>query len=39
MQDDVARLMLQFLGEDQPVIQLTPEEAASFGILRPGFAP
>jgi hypothetical protein len=29
MQDDVARLLLQFLGEEQPVIQLTPEEVAS----------
>ena len=31
MQDAIARLVLQFTGdEDQPVIQLTPEEAASF---------
>jgi hypothetical protein len=30
MQDDVARLLLQFLGEDQPVIQLTTEDVASF---------
>jgi hypothetical protein len=28
MQDDVARLLLQFLGEELPVIQLTPEEVA-----------
>ncbi|WP_284312079.1 hypothetical protein [Labrys miyagiensis] len=34
MQDDVARLLLQFLGEDQPVIPLTPEEAASFAESR-----
>lgn len=31
MQDEIARLVLQLTGgEDQPVIQLTPEEAASF---------
>jgi hypothetical protein len=34
MQDDVARLLLQFLGEEQPVIQLTPEEVASFAESR-----
>jgi hypothetical protein len=34
MQDDVARLLLQFLGEEQPAIQLTPEEAASFAESR-----
>ena len=34
MQDDVARLLLQFLGEQQPVIQLTPEEVASFAESR-----
>jgi hypothetical protein len=34
MQDDVARLLLQFLGEDQPVIPLAPEEAASFAQSR-----
>lgn len=34
MQDEVARLLLQFLGEDQPVIQLTPEDAASFAESR-----
>jgi hypothetical protein len=34
MQDDVARLLLQFIGEEQPVIQLTPEEVASFADSR-----
>jgi hypothetical protein len=34
MQDDVARLLLQFLGEEQPVIQLTPDEVASFAESR-----
>jgi hypothetical protein len=34
MQDDVARLLLQFLGEEQPVIQLTLEEVASFAESR-----
>jgi hypothetical protein len=34
MQDDVARLLLQFLGEEQPVIQLTPEETASLAESR-----
>jgi hypothetical protein len=34
MQDDVARLLLQFLGEELPVIQLTPEEVASFAESR-----
>jgi hypothetical protein len=34
MQDDVARLLLQFLGEEQPAIQLAPEEAASFAESR-----
>lgn len=34
MQDDVARLLLQFLGEEQPVIQLTAEEVASFAESR-----
>jgi hypothetical protein len=34
MQDDVARLLLQFLGEDQPAIQLTPEEVASLAESR-----
>lgn len=28
-QDELARLLLQLAGEDQPVIQLTPEEEAS----------
>lgn len=30
MQDDLARLLLQLAGEDQPVVQLTAEEEASF---------
>ncbi len=31
MQDEIARLVLQFTGdEDQSVIQLSPEDAASF---------
>jgi len=34
MQDDVARLLLQFLGQEQPVIQLTPEEVESFAESR-----
>jgi predicted transcriptional regulator len=29
MQDDMARIMLQFAGGDQPVVQLTPEEDAA----------
>jgi hypothetical protein len=29
MQDELARMLLQFAGEDQPVIQLTAEEATS----------
>jgi hypothetical protein len=30
MQDDLARVLLQLAGEDQPVIQLCAEEEASF---------
>ncbi|HET6374574.1 MAG TPA: hypothetical protein VFF88_00860 [Methylocella sp.] len=30
MQDEIARMLLQFAGRDQPVIQLTAEEEASF---------
>ena len=30
MQDELARMLLQFAGEDQPVVQLSAEEAASF---------
>lgn len=30
MQDDLARMLLQLAGEEQPVVQLTPEEEASF---------
>ena len=29
-QDDLARVLLQLAGEDQPAIQLTAEEEASF---------
>jgi hypothetical protein len=29
MQDAMARIMLTFAGEEQPIIQLTPEEEAS----------
>ena len=29
-QDHFARMLLQFAGEDQPVVQLSAEEAASF---------
>jgi hypothetical protein len=30
MQDDLARLLLQLTGDEQPVVQLTAEEEASF---------
>ena len=30
MQDDLARILLQLAGEDQPAVQLTAEEEASF---------
>jgi predicted transcriptional regulator len=30
MQDELARMLLQFAGEEQPVVQLTAEEEASF---------
>jgi hypothetical protein len=30
IQDDLARVLLQMAGEDQPVVALTSEEAASF---------
>ncbi len=30
VQDELARMLLQFAGEDQPVIQLTAEEESSF---------
>ncbi|MGP9813843.1 hypothetical protein ACTZWT_20225 [Rhodopseudomonas sp. NSM] len=29
-QDELARLLLQFVGVEQPTLDLTPEEAASF---------
>ena len=31
MQDDLARVILQLAGEDQPVLQLSAEEEASLG--------
>ncbi len=34
MQDDIARIVLMIAGEDQPIIQLTPEEKASFAKSR-----
>jgi len=30
IQDELARMLLQFAGEEQPVIQLTAKEEASF---------
>ena len=30
MQDDLARILLQLAGEDQPVLQLSTEEEGSF---------
>jgi hypothetical protein len=30
MQDELARMLLQFAGEEQPVVQLTAKEEASF---------
>jgi hypothetical protein len=30
MQDELARVLLQFAGEEQPLVQLTAEEEASF---------
>jgi hypothetical protein len=30
MQDELARILLQLAGEDQPVVRLTAEEEASF---------
>lgn len=30
MQDDLARMLLQLAGEDQPALELSAEEAASF---------
>jgi hypothetical protein len=30
MQDDLARMLLRLAGEDQPVLQLSAEEATSF---------
>jgi len=29
LQDEVARIVLQFAGDEQPVLQLTPEEDAA----------
>jgi hypothetical protein len=30
IQDELARMLLQLVGEDQPVLQLSAEESASF---------
>jgi hypothetical protein len=30
VQDDLARVLLELAGEDQPVVELTPTEEASF---------
>jgi predicted transcriptional regulator len=30
MQDELARMLLQFAGEEQPVVQLTAKDEASF---------
>jgi hypothetical protein len=32
MQDDLARILLQLAGEDQPVVQLTADEEASLEV-------
>ena len=32
MQDDIARVVLLLAGADQPIVQLTPDEEASFAI-------
>jgi hypothetical protein len=32
MQDDLARIVLQFTGEDLPIVQLTPEEDAALAL-------
>ncbi len=34
MRDVLARILLQFAGEDQPVIQLTAEERAALDISK-----
>ncbi len=34
MQDELARMFLQFAGVDQPVIQLTQEERAAIGLSK-----
>ena len=34
VQDDIARIVLMIAGEDQPIVQLTPEEVASFAKSR-----
>jgi hypothetical protein len=34
MQDELARLLLQLAGEEQPAIQLTPDEVASLAESR-----
>jgi hypothetical protein len=32
IQDELARMLLQLAGEDQPVLQLNAEESASFDV-------
>ena len=32
MQDEIARIVLMLAGTDQPVVQLTPDEEASFAV-------
>ena len=34
MQDDIARMVLRYAAEDQPVFQFTPDEEASFAQSR-----
>ena len=34
MQDDIAPMVLRYAGEDQPALELTPDEAASFAGSR-----
>ena len=34
MQDDIARILLQLAGEDQPVVPLTASERAAIGVSK-----
>jgi hypothetical protein len=34
MQDDLARVLLQLVGEEQPIVDLTPEEEAAVSRSR-----